>query len=84
MAYDIPKAAHFNAYVFSCKLAWNDRIGVSARWQAAHYVQSVLGVGNMLALTPGQLLAIRDYLKTAEPYPNVRLKLDEEYIARLS
>lgn len=51
MAYDSPKAAHFNAYDTTGRLlAWNDATGVAACWKAANLLKE-LGIDNMLGLS---------------------------------
>lgn len=42
MAYSSPKAADFTAYCDGEPMAWNDPIGLRARWHAAREVEKVV------------------------------------------
>lgn len=47
MAYDSPKAAHFDAIIAGTLIPWNNEMGLRIRWKFAHLCESV-GINDML------------------------------------
>ena len=74
MAYDTPKAAHFDAYDNDGrKLAWNDELGLSARWLAAR-IAAEKGIGNLLRISASDRVILGEACRLASEQSGLNIR----------
>ena len=77
MAYDSPKAAHFQAFLDGKELPPSSSLSIDMRWAAAR-IADIIGIQDMLHITEEQHSELARRLSSRES--PVRLYLRAEYV----